>query len=221
MDHAKGFTEVGHASWYGKKFHGHKTSNGEIYDMYAMSAAHKNLPIPTYVKVTRIDNGKQVIVRVNDRGPFHQGRVIDLSYAAAHKLDMLKSGTSKVKLEAIVVPPPWEQEPLFEAITPVSTSLKVEAQTAETLPIAASPAMSPTNTEPDLYVQVTATQDSTKAARLVDQLALLFETDARTINEQQIHKVQLGPFKTEDDANKLIEILKQGEFSSAFKVYAQ
>jgi rare lipoprotein A len=92
---------VGIASWYGKKFHGHLTSNGEIYNMYGMSAAHKNLPLPTYLKVTNLANSKSVIVRVNDRGPFHQNRIIDLSYSAAYKLDMLKTGTAKVKISAI------------------------------------------------------------------------------------------------------------------------
>jgi rare lipoprotein A len=98
------FSEQGYASWYGNKFHGHLTSNGERYDMFAMSAAHKNLPLPSYVKVTNLKNNKQVIVRVNDRGPFHKGRVIDLSYAAANKLDIVKSGTAKVKIELIHVP---------------------------------------------------------------------------------------------------------------------
>ncbi|MDN3614317.1 septal ring lytic transglycosylase RlpA family protein [Vibrio gallaecicus] len=104
----KGFTEEGRASWYGEKFHGHLTSNGEIYDMYSMSAAHKTLPIPSYVKVTNTDNGKTTIVRVNDRGPFHEGRIIDLSYAAAYKLDVLKTGTANVKIEVITVEMPTD-----------------------------------------------------------------------------------------------------------------
>jgi len=99
----KGFKQQGIASWYGKKFHGHLTSNGEIYDMYSMSAAHKTLPIPSYVKVTNKDNGKTTVVRVNDRGPFHEGRIIDLSYAAAYKLDVLKTGTANVEIEYISV----------------------------------------------------------------------------------------------------------------------
>ncbi|OLQ88544.1 hypothetical protein BIY21_16325 [Vibrio ponticus] len=97
----KGFKEKGQASWYGKKFHGHLTSNGEVYDMYSMSAAHKQLPLPSYVKVTNTDNGKSTIVRVNDRGPFHPGRIIDLSYAAATKLDVIKTGTANVEIEVI------------------------------------------------------------------------------------------------------------------------
>jgi rare lipoprotein A len=101
LNNVTSFSEKGYASWYGNKFHGHLTSNGERYDMFAMSAAHKNLPIPSYVKVTNLQNNKQVTVRVNDRGPFHEGRVIDLSYAAADKLDIIKSGTAKVKVELI------------------------------------------------------------------------------------------------------------------------
>jgi rare lipoprotein A len=96
-----GYTAEGTASWYGLKFHGHKTSNGEIYDIYKMSAAHKSLPIPSFAKVTNLDNGKSVIVRVNDRGPFHDNRLIDLSYAAAARLDILKRGTGRVRVEGI------------------------------------------------------------------------------------------------------------------------
>ncbi|MFT5879240.1 MAG: rare lipoprotein A [Moritella sp.] len=104
-------TQSGKASWYGKKFHGHKTSNGEIYDMFSMSAAHKNLPLPSFVKVTNTGNDRSVIVRVNDRGPFHSERIIDLSYAAAYKLDMLKSGTADVRVELIM--PRQENNTLF------------------------------------------------------------------------------------------------------------
>ena len=98
---SKGFVEEGIASWYGNKFHGRKTSNGEIYSMYGMTAAHKNLPIPSYVRVTNLDNGRQVVVRVNDPGPFHEGRVIDLTYAAASKLGFVKLGTAPVRVEAV------------------------------------------------------------------------------------------------------------------------
>jgi len=97
------YVETGTASWYGTKFHGHLTSNGETYNMYGLSAAHKALPIPSFVKVTNLDNNLHTIVRVNDRGPFHPDRVIDLSYGAAYKLGVLKHGTARVKLEAITV----------------------------------------------------------------------------------------------------------------------
>jgi rare lipoprotein A len=99
-----GSKQEGLASWYGMKFHGHTTSNGEIYDVYQMTAAHKSLPLPSYVKVTRKDNNQFVIVRVNDRGPFHKGRIIDLSYAAAVKLGIHKLGTAPVMMEVLSTP---------------------------------------------------------------------------------------------------------------------
>lgn len=101
LDKAKRYQETGGASWYGLKFHGHLTSNGEIYNIYAMTAAHKTLPIPSYVKVTNLSNGRTAIVRVNDRGPFHKGRIIDLSYAAATKLDFIQQGTAQVQVEVL------------------------------------------------------------------------------------------------------------------------
>lgn len=96
-----GFTQKGIASWYGTKFHGRKTSSGEAYNMYAMTAAHKTLPLPTYVEVTHTGNGKKIILKVNDRGPFHEGRIIDLSYAAARKLGISATGTGPVSIRAI------------------------------------------------------------------------------------------------------------------------
>jgi len=103
MSSEEGYFERGVASWYGEKFHGHKTSNGEIFDMYEVSAAHKSLPIPSFLKVTNLDNNRSIVVRVNDRGPFHGDRIIDLSYAAAVKLGYADRGTARVELEAIVV----------------------------------------------------------------------------------------------------------------------
>ena len=95
------FTQQGIASWYGKKFHGRRTSSGETYDMYAMTAAHKTLILPAYVEVTNLRNGKRVVVKVNDRGPFHENRIIDLSYSAASKLDVIAKGTALVKIRVV------------------------------------------------------------------------------------------------------------------------
>ena len=95
------FRQRGMASWYGKRFHGQKTSSGETYDMYKMTAAHPTLPIPSYVRVTNLANGRSVVVRINDRGPFHAGRIIDLSYVAAHKLGYIAAGSAQVEVEAI------------------------------------------------------------------------------------------------------------------------
>jgi len=98
---SKGYTAKGHASWYGTLFHGRKTSSGEVYDMYKMTGAHRTLPIPTYAKVTNLDNGKSIIVKINDRGPFHGNRLIDLSYVAASKLEILGKGTGRVEVKSI------------------------------------------------------------------------------------------------------------------------
>lgn len=109
LEDESSYKERGKASWYGKKFHGRRTSNGEIYDMYAMTAAHKTLPIPSYVRVTHVQNGKSVVVRVNDRGPFHSDRIIDLSYAAAQRIGILNAGTGLVDVEIVLPqdgPPP-------------------------------------------------------------------------------------------------------------------
>jgi len=119
MKSAEGYRERGIASWYGTKFHGRRTSSGERYDMYRMTAAHKALPLPTYVEVRNLQNGRTAVLRVNDRGPFHDGRVIDLSYAAALKLDILRTGTGLVEVRALApgerrgpLPRPDTREPL-------------------------------------------------------------------------------------------------------------
>jgi rare lipoprotein A len=108
LRNARGFRQRGIASWYGMKFHGRRTSSGERYDMYAMTAAHKTLPLPTWVRVTNLENGRSVVVKVNDRGPFHEGRIIDLSYAAAAKLGVLAKGTAPVEIVALT---PGEETP--------------------------------------------------------------------------------------------------------------
>ncbi len=112
MDNPKGYVERGTASYYGQKFHGRRTSNLEVYDMYAFTAAHKTLPLPSFARVTNLDNGKSVTVRVNDRGPFHEGRVIDLSYAAAVKLGITQRGTGRVEVRALV---PGDDAPVYAA----------------------------------------------------------------------------------------------------------
>ena len=103
MASSKGYKERGIASWYGSKFHGRRTSSGEVYDMHLATAAHKRLPLPTYAEVTNLDNGRKMVVKINDRGPFHDGRIIDLSYAAAIKLGVDKTGTARVEVRAIDV----------------------------------------------------------------------------------------------------------------------
>jgi rare lipoprotein A len=122
LSQSKGYRERGGASWYGTKFHGRNTANGERYDMWAMTAAHKTLPIPSYVRVTNLNNGLSVVVRVNDRGPFHGGRIIDLSYAAASKLGFANQGTAPV--EVVDVTPTKEPAPqVSQSIAPPSTTI--------------------------------------------------------------------------------------------------
>ena len=128
------YRQRGVASWYGKKFHGQRTASGETYDMYAMTAAHTTLPIPSYARVTRVATGRSVIVRINDRGPFHQGRMIDLSYAAALKLGFAHLGSAEVELESI--------EP-GQAVTPTQ-------QAATTIPQAAAPTLQAVRTFSEL-----------------------------------------------------------------------
>lgn len=137
----KAFTQTGTASWYGRKFHGKKTANGETYDMYAMTAAHPTLPIPSYARVTRPKTGKSVIVRINDRGPFHSSRIIDLSYVAAAKLDLIAPGSGTVMVESIT------QEEIRSGSFSREQVNVVEAPAARTAPAPAAPQSSLTITE--------------------------------------------------------------------------
>lgn len=126
------FTQRGIGSWYGKKFHGQRTSNGELYDMYKMTAAHPTLPIPSYARITNVSNGRQVIVRINDRGPFHSDRIVDLSYTAALKLDYLHKGSSELVLERLL---PADIERMAEnKKNHVSDSMVAAVPTAPTAP---------------------------------------------------------------------------------------
>ena len=151
MDTSYGYRERGVASWYGKKFHGRRTSNQERYNMHAMTAAHKTLPLPTYVRVTNLRNNKSVIVRVNDRGPFVHNRIIDLSYSAARKLDMITTGTSLVEVTAISFDKPPKR--------PVVASKPIKKQAEVTK------ANGPTSSDSTIYVQVGAFGDAENARR--------------------------------------------------------
>jgi rare lipoprotein A len=132
LSSAEGYHEKGIASWYGTKFHGRRTSSGEIYDMYKMTAAHKTLPLPTYVEVTNLENGKKAIVKVNDRGPFHENRLIDLSYSAATKLGIIAKGTGLVEIRALTTPgkantvTPVVKEPASEVTASVKSISSAE-----------------------------------------------------------------------------------------------
>ncbi|HRP35629.1 MAG TPA: septal ring lytic transglycosylase RlpA family protein [Gammaproteobacteria bacterium] len=188
MKEAAGYRERGIASWYGTKFHGRTTSSGEPYDMYAMTAAHKTLPLPSYVRVTHRGNGRSIIVRVNDRGPFVGDRIIDLSYAAAVRLGMHNEGTALVDVELI--------EP--DGPPPVVASV--------------SPEMPPARAE-TVWLQVGAFSDERNAARLRERLAGKGINDVVLSTEQRqrhpVYRVRIGPLSAVEDVERMLERVRE------------
>ena len=184
MPSSSGYQERGVASWYGKKFHGNLTSNREVYDMYAMTAAHKTLPLPTYVRVRNLSNNRSIVVRVNDRGPFVHNRIIDLSYAAAIKLDMIKDGTSLVEVTAISFDQPRGDRPVRLSSPP---------QPPQTTTGSVQPA-GPANR---IYVQVGAFGERSNAERRLRDLARAGIGDAFIHEERStgrvLYRVRIGP----------------------------
>lgn len=219
---AQGFEQTGLASWYGKKFHGHLTSNGEIYDMYSMSAAHKNLPLPTYLKVTNTANNKSVVVRVNDRGPFHQSRIIDLSYSAAYKLDMLKTGTAQVKITAItnfdkktgkiIMPLKNPSEKSISSVisstatTPANIDIKKQSTTQKitTMGIATP------------YIQVFATRKKELAVSTANKLKNEYKQQTSYPENQGLYRIQIGPISDLATLNTLLLALKENGYPNAY-----
>ena len=189
MAKAKNFKQVGMASWYGKQFHGRKTSSGEKFDMYKLTAAHKNLPIPCYARVTNTENGKSVIVKVNDRGPFHGSRVMDVSWAAAAKLDMVGKGTAKIKLEVVSSADSYEDTAI-----------------AAIIPEKAIAAVTPSQ----FFVQVGSFSTQDNALNLQSKLSELVALPIEvSTTESSKHKVQIGPFVDEITANKARDYVLQ------------
>ncbi len=189
------YRERGIASWYGKKFHGQRTSSGEIYDMYGMTAAHKTLPLPSYARVTNLSNGKSVVVRVNDRGPFLHGRIMDVSYAAAYKLGIIGSGSAEVEVESIA---PGQN---IEAPA-VTQPVKFEPVQSEPLPVA-DPAPRATAQAGGVYLQLGSFHSSQGAesflARMRGELSDLGKQ--LVLNEQDgLTRVQIGPYRSTDEA---------------------
>lgn len=226
----KAHRQRGIASWYGKKFHGQKTSIGEPYDMFSMTAAHPTLAIPSYVRVTSVNNGKSVVVRVTDRGPFHADRVIDLSYAAAHKLGYINNGSGPVEVEAILpgdatalshaqVKPP--EKLAAKAAVPISESDEIEilAQklaAEEGMPAsAASPsaaAVVPPVAQRGLFLQLGAFVSADNAESLRSHLSRELEwlSEGIQINPGGgIHRVHLGPYASRSDAERVAEKIRQ------------
>ncbi len=181
LPHNRAYSERGIASWYGNKFHGKRTSSGEPYDMYAMTAAHKTLPLPSYVRVTNLKNQRSVVVRVNDRGPFHDNRLIDLSYTAAWKLGITGEGTGLVEVTTLQ---PGKPEPPPPPVTPKSPRAL-----------------------PELFLQVGAFGSSENAERLKKRLEEQLKTQVLIQGndnpQKPVYRVQVGPIASVELADHI------------------
>jgi rare lipoprotein A len=205
-----GYWERGVASWYGPGFHKERTSTGESYDMYGMTAAHKTLPLPAYVRVTNLQNGRSVVVRVNDRGPFVGNRIIDLSYTAAAKLDMLRNGTAMVEVRAI--------DPSAPPLPPVVTASTIPAVSTSPAASAAASA-APGFTRPTLFIQAGAFSDPANAERLAqklrgDDLGKVFVRND-VIAGRRMYRVRIGPVPDVAEFDRVVAALERAGIGDA------
>ena len=215
LKNAENFSQTGIASWYGRKFHGHLTSNGEIYDMYAMSAAHKNLPLPSYLKVVNNSNDRSVIVRVNDRGPFHHSRIIDLSYSAAYKLDMLQTGTANVTITAVTdfTDEGLKKPSLSNRKLPLTSLKTVIAKNLAS----GTPTASQLNTLKKVqYIQVFASKSKSQATKLANALSKQHKKNTQLEQKNGIYRVLVGPIAHSDDLTNLLLAIKDNGYPNAF-----
>ena len=231
-----GYRARGVASWYGRDFHGLATSSGETYNMNAMTAAHTTLPIPTWVEVTNLENGKHVVVKVNDRGPFVDNRLIDLSYAAASQLDMVRNGTARVEIRALSSPlsaPPTPNP----APPPVTTAQAVPPAPDASLGAVAGIALissadaAPASLgvaasgQPALFAQVGAFGERTNAARLVERLRANGFVNAFVVSEEDgrrtLHRVRLGPLRDDQEFDQVRARLRSLGFGESQLVTAR
>jgi rare lipoprotein A len=196
MASGEGWVERGTASWYGPGFHSASTSLGEPYDMYAMTAAHKTLPIPCYAEVTNTRNGRKVVVRINDRGPFVGDRIIDLSYTAAAKLDMLAAGTAPVEVR-VLTPGRDAAGSAIPMATPVAPPAKSPPVTVVNAPAATLPGATP------MFIQAGVFADHENARRRVEMLLAegveLASLDEVPRNDRALHRVRVGPFASVEE----------------------
>lgn len=214
MADASGYRREGRASWYGEKFHGYATSNGEIYDMYKMSAAHRSLPLPSFVRVTSLDSGRSAIVRVNDRGPFHSEREIDLSYAAAARLGILKRGTGRVRVEAIDVDR-W----LAEHGTTARPDRSASPERADPpRPAGAADASGERAAPGGVFLQVAALGSAEGARALQSRLEEEIARPVRVASATGLHRVQVGPLDPAGQVEPVREQLRRAGFAQAFIV---
>jgi rare lipoprotein A len=227
-----GYVERGVASWYGPGFHKVRTSTGEPYDMYAMTAAHKTLPLPAYVRVTNLQNGRSVVVRVNDRGPFVGNRIIDLSYTAAYKLDMLRNGTAMVEVRSLE--PVSANTPLVAQATPPAPAPGAApgAGALTATPLTANEAPSPAASQPRaaaadvnggavstvpvphaLFIQAGAFSDPKNAERLLEKLSgggygKVFVRDNQ-IAGRRMYRVRIGPVPDVAEFDRIVAALER------------
>ena len=201
----EGYNESGVASWYGEKFHGHKTSNGEVFDMYQVSAAHKSLPIPSFLRVTNLDNNRNIVVRVNDRGPFHGDRVIDLSYAAALKLGYADRGTARVQLESIVASGAFRDRGVSATTSAAGNeNLRVSSSSSKYLQVGAFSELS------------TAQEVSTKVEEITSLPVFI-----RTVNiskSRTLHRVRVGPISDSGQIQRVSESVVAANLGSPYTV---
>ena len=221
MQNAHNYREDGTASWYGTKFHGQNTANGEVYDLYGMTAAHKTLPLPSYVKVTNLDNGKQVILRVNDRGPFYSDRIIDLSFAAAKRLDYAEKGVARVRVEGIDPEAWWaargQQVPSVLSDAHLATAQPAPAS-SQGLEVYTPPVtqhagallplqVSDSNDLPGHYLQIGAFANPDAAQLLRDKLTAYVQVPVTVSSiardNQVLHRVRMGPVDSRWQAEQL------------------
>ncbi len=192
MTEFRPYKAAGVASWYGRRYHGQKTSSGEVYDMYGMSAAHPTLPIPSFVRVTNPENGRSVVVRVNDRGPFKKDRLIDLSYAAAYKLRLTGKGSGQVEVELI-------------------DALNFDAKAAQPT-LSLDKNIDGKVAAGGAFLQVGAFRQKDNADQLRDKIAQSGFSKNGTVESwynDGIHRVRLGPYPSRDDAERVAAQLKQ------------
>ena len=220
-----GYKEDGKASWYGRKFHGKATSSGEIYDMYAMTAAHPVLPIPSFVRVTNPENGRSVVVRINDRGPFHDNRLIDLSYTAAYKLDVLK-GVTPVTVEAVLpetAPTSFAAQAGEQVVEPTTQPVTMAANPA---PEPAAPPVLAAAVKPvgAYYLQLGAFSSQARANDMLDRITSRLSRTfpgVMRLAVDGLYKVQAGPFASYEEADQAATLLREEMGLKTFKVVSE
>ena len=204
MPTEEGYNERGVASWYGEKFHGHKTSNGEVFDMFLASAAHKSLPIPSFLRVTNLDNNRSIVVRVNDRGPFHGDRVIDLSYAAAVKLGYADRGTARVQLESIIATGTFGDRVVRAANSGGNETLRVSSTDSKYLQVGA-------------FSDLSAAQEVTSMVEEITSLPVFIRT-VNTSNNKILHRVRVGPISDPGQIQRVSESVVAANLGSPYTV---